>query len=78
MWHQSINSANAILRNILQSSGQIFIAHVVYAALGGIVLFPLLGLFARLLLSLSGQPALADQDIARDHGLAARNARGST
>jgi glycerophosphoryl diester phosphodiesterase len=63
MWDQATSVANSVLHNVLQSRRQIFVAHVIYTGLGTIVLFPLLGLFARLVLRLSGQPALADQDI---------------
>jgi len=47
-----------------QSMIQIFTVHFVYAALGVVLFAPLLGIVGRLLLRLSGQPALADQDIA--------------
>ncbi len=47
-----------------QSMIQIFTVHFVYAALGVALFAPLLGIVGRLLLRLSGQPALADQDIA--------------
>ncbi|MDH3712474.1 MAG: hypothetical protein OET44_01345 [Gammaproteobacteria bacterium] len=63
MRHQATSVANSVLHNILQSRRQTFTAHVVYTGAGTVVLFPLLGLFARLALRLSGQPALADQDI---------------
>ncbi len=43
---------------------QVFTLHLVYSALGIILFTPLLALISRLLLGLSEQPALADQDIA--------------
>ncbi len=44
--------------------GQILTTHLAYAALGLVLFAPLAGIIGRLLLRLSGQPALADQDIA--------------
>ncbi len=44
--------------------GQIFTTHLAYAALGVLLFAPLVGIVGRLLVHLSGQPALADQDIA--------------
>ena len=49
---------------IRPSIGPIFTTHVTYAALGILLFSPLAGMVGQLLLRLSGQPALADQDIA--------------
>jgi glycerophosphoryl diester phosphodiesterase len=46
-----------------KSIGQIFTTHLAYAALGVVLFAPLIGLVGQLLLQLSNQPALADQDI---------------
>jgi glycerophosphoryl diester phosphodiesterase len=43
---------------------QIFATHLIFTALGIVLFTPLIGLTGRLLLKLSGQEALADQDIA--------------
>jgi len=52
-------------RGILwKTSGQIFTTHLAYTVLGVALFTPLAGILGRLLLRLSGQPALADQDIA--------------
>ena len=63
MWHRVISSAASVSRNVLQNRRQIIFAHLVYSGLSIIILFPLVGLLGRLLLSLSGSPALTDQDI---------------
>jgi glycerophosphoryl diester phosphodiesterase len=46
-----------------KSLRQIFMTHLAYAALGVVLFAPLVGVVGQLLLHLSGQPALADQDI---------------
>jgi glycerophosphoryl diester phosphodiesterase len=51
----------AIMR---RTAGRIFTTHLAYTALGVLLFAPLVGILGRLLLHLSGQPALADQDIA--------------
>jgi glycerophosphoryl diester phosphodiesterase len=48
---------------MLDNRRQILFAHLVYSGFGIIVLFPLVGLVSRLLLSLSGSSVLTDQDI---------------
>ncbi len=63
MWHDVTSSAINVSRNVLENRRQIFFAHLVYSGLSIIILFPLVGLLGRLLLSLSGSPALTDQDI---------------
>ena len=50
--------------NFRQSWPQILIIHLAFTALGVFLFTPLIGLTGRLLLMLSGQTALADQDIA--------------
>ena len=52
------------LQRLRQDWGQVFTTHLAYTALGIILFTPLVALLGRLLLSLSDQPALADQDIA--------------
>ncbi|MDH3542715.1 MAG: hypothetical protein OEM80_08660, partial [Desulfobulbaceae bacterium] len=47
-----------------KSLGQIFTAHLAYVALGVALFTPLVGIIGRFLLSLSGQAALSDLDIA--------------
>ena len=47
-----------------QSWQQVLVAHLAYTALGIVLFAPLIGFTGRLLLKLSGQSALADQDIA--------------
>jgi len=66
-----INSMNKIktpwasaLGNLRQSWQQILVTHFAFTALGLVLFAPLIGLIGRLLLKLSGQTALADQDIA--------------
>jgi glycerophosphoryl diester phosphodiesterase len=60
--HRSIWKA-ALLR-LRQDWQAVFTMHLAYTALGVILFTPLFALISRLLLSLSDQPALADQDIA--------------
>lgn len=52
------------LGNLRQSWQQILVTHFAFTALGVVLFTPLIGLIGRLLLKLSGQTALADQDIA--------------
>ncbi len=52
------------LAALRSNSGQVFLTHIAYAALTVILFTPLTGVLGQLLLRLSGQPALADQDIA--------------
>jgi glycerophosphoryl diester phosphodiesterase len=58
------NSWAQILKYLHQSWHQMFVTHLAYTALGIVLFTPLIGLSGRLLLKLSGQTALADQDIA--------------
>ena len=51
-------------RVLRKSLGQIFTAHLAYVALGMALFTPLVGIIGRFLLSLSGQSALSDLDIA--------------
>ena len=60
---EALGRWKTLWRNIVASQRQIFVAHIAYAGLGIIVLFPLLGLFGRLLIRFSGEPALSDHDI---------------
>jgi len=53
-----------IFGRISQSWQQVLVTHLLYTGLGIILFAPLLGLTGRLLLKLSGETALADQDIA--------------
>lgn len=57
------NHATKILQQVFQSRYKIFLAHTVYSVVGMLALFPLVGVTTRLLLSLSGKPALTNQDI---------------
>lgn len=51
-------------RGILwKTSGRIFTTHLAYTVLGVVLFAPLAGILGRFLLLISGQPALADQDI---------------
>jgi len=52
------------LENLRRSWKQLLIIHFSFTALGVILFAPLVGFVGQLLLRLSGQPALADQDIA--------------
>ena len=52
------------LECLRRSWREIFGIHLAFTALGIVLFAPLIGLTGRLLLRLSGQPALADQDIA--------------
>ena len=46
-----------------KTGGRIFTTHLAYTVLGVVLFAPLAGILGRLLLLISGQPALADQDI---------------
>ncbi|MFW2438642.1 MAG: glycerophosphodiester phosphodiesterase family protein [Arenicellales bacterium] len=59
-----LNAWKQVLGYLHQSWQQVFITHLAYSALGIVLFAPLIGLTGRLLLKLSGQTALADQDIA--------------
>ena len=63
MWHRVTSDVATVSRKVLQNRRKILFAHLVYSGFGIIVLFPLVGLVSRLLLSLSGSPVLTDQDI---------------
>jgi glycerophosphoryl diester phosphodiesterase len=52
------------LERLRRSWREIFGIHLAFTALGVVLFAPLIGLTGRLLMRLSGQPALADQDIA--------------
>ena len=54
----------AALQRLRQDWQAVFTTHLAYTALGIILFTPLFALTGRLMLSLSDQPALADQDIA--------------
>ena len=51
------------LQRLQQAWRQVFAVHLAYTTLGFILFTPLVAVLSRLLLSLSNQPALADQDI---------------
>jgi glycerophosphoryl diester phosphodiesterase len=53
-----------VLASMRKSMRLIFTTHLAYAALGVVLFAPLVSILGRLLLRFSGQPALADQDIA--------------
>ena len=59
-----LNVWKQVLGYLRQSWQQVFVTHLAYTALGVVLFTPLIGLTGRLLLKLSGQTALADQDIA--------------
>lgn len=63
MWHRVTSNVATVSRKVLENRRQILFAHLVYSGFGIIVLFPLVGLVSRLLLSLSGSSVLTDQDI---------------
>jgi glycerophosphoryl diester phosphodiesterase len=54
---------NALLIRLGRSWRQILIIHLVYTGLGVVLFAPLLGITGQALLSLSGEPALADMDL---------------
>ena len=60
--HTSIRRES--LQRLRQDWESVFTMHLAYTALGIILFTPLVGIIGRLLLGLSDQPALADQDIA--------------
>ena len=53
----------AVLGRLRATWQPLLAIHLVYAALGVVLLAPLTGVLLRLLIGFSGQPALADQDI---------------
>jgi glycerophosphoryl diester phosphodiesterase len=63
MWQEIKDRMGATWRELGLGKQPVFITHVIYSALGVIALFPVTGLIGRLFLSLSGESALADQDI---------------
>lgn len=62
--HEHTSIWRESLQRLLQDWQQVFTLHLAYTALGIILFTPLVALIGRLLLGLSDQPALADQDIA--------------
>ena len=58
------NAWMLVLEHLRESWLQVFVAHLAFTALGIVLFAPLIGLVSQLLLRFSGQPALADQDIA--------------
>ena len=60
----AVNIWMPTLERLRRSWREIFGIHLAFTALGIVLFAPLIGLTGRLLLRLSGQPALADQDIA--------------
>ena len=58
------NPWSLVLKCLRQSWQQILVTHLIFMALGVVLFAPLIGFTGRLLLKLSGQTALADQDIA--------------
>jgi len=54
---------NALLARLGRSWRQILIIHLIYTGLGVVLFAPLLGITGQALLSLSGEPALADMDL---------------
>lgn len=52
-----------VLAELLKARQQVFLVHVVFTVLGFILFSPLISGIGRLLVTLSGQPALDDQDI---------------
>ncbi len=59
-----ISCWDSCLQYLKKSWWQVLIIHVAYTALGFVLFTPLIGFTGRLLLRLSGESALADQDIA--------------
>lgn len=57
LWRDSLNCMR-------QCKRPIFFTHLIYSVLGVVLFGPLVGMLGQLLLHFSGQPALADQDIA--------------
>ena len=62
--HEHTSIWRESLQHLLQDWQQVFTLHLAYTTLGIILFTPLVALIGRLLLGLSDQPALADQDIA--------------
>ena len=62
--HEHTSIWRESLQRLLQDWQQVFTLHLAYTTLGIILFTPLVALISRLLLGLSDQPALADQDIA--------------
>ena len=62
--HEHISIWRMSLQRLRQDWQQVFTLHLAYTALGIILFTPLVAIISRLLLGLSDQPALADQDIA--------------
>ena len=62
--HEHTSIWRESLQRLLQDWQQVFTLHLAYTTLGIILFTPLVALIGRLLLGLSDQPALADQDIA--------------
>jgi len=62
--HEHASVWRTSLQRLRQDWQQVFTLHLAYTALGIILFTPLVALISRLLLGLSDQPALADQDIA--------------
>ena len=62
--HEHTSIWRESLQRLLQDWQQVFTLHFAYTALSIILFTPLVALISRLLLGLSDQPALADQDIA--------------
>ncbi len=62
--HEYTSIWRTSLQRLRQDWQQVFTLHLAYTALGIILFAPLVALISRLLLGLSDQPALADQDIA--------------
>lgn len=62
------NTVTTIWKHVFEilreSIGRIFATHLVYVALGTVLFTPLVGIVGRFLLSLSGQTAISDFDIA--------------
>ena len=68
MRNENMNRVKRLWRQILEHLGQswkqLLLVHLIFTALGVALFTPLIGATGRLLLRLSDQPALADQDIA--------------
>ena len=62
--HEHTSIWRMSLHRLRQDWQQVFTLHLAYTALGIILFTPLVAIISRLLLGLSDQPALADQDIA--------------
>ena len=62
--HEHTSIWRMSLQRLRQDWQQVFTLHLAYTALGIILFTPLVAIISRLLLGLSDQPALADQEIA--------------